>query len=94
MLFEFRRSPLVATILKLDDQAYELRGSMPHTRKDGRVTQLLVWETSCPSCGAGFEAMTGLTAKDIVRRCSACRDSRKLVKGRRGRKLKVQIIEP
>ena len=93
-MIDFASPPLLGTVLKLDDQAYELRALRPHQRLDGTSTQLLVWETNCPSCGAGFEQATGLKASGINRRCPECRKAGKPVKGRRGRKVKLEVLQP
>lgn len=90
-LFCFSAEPRAGTILRLDDQVYELRATEPHVRKDGGHTSLLVWEAVCPSCGGDFLVRTGLTAHSVNRRCSSCRKPHKPVKGKRGRKLKVEV---
>ena len=93
-MIEFATAPPIGTIVRLDDQAYELRGTKPHTRQDGSASMLLDWETQCPKCGAPFELTTGLKAQHLRRLCGACKDGAKLVKGRRGRKVKVSIELP
>lgn len=93
-MIDFRASPAIGTILRLDDQEYELAVTRPHVRKDGTPTKVLIWETSCPVCGAAFEVGTGLKSNSVTRRCEPCRKTGKPVKGKRGRKVRVEVIEP
>jgi hypothetical protein len=52
-------------------QRYELTGFKPHTCRDGRETQLLIWQSTCPTCGAPFETTTPCRRlKDPNRRCA------------------------
>jgi hypothetical protein len=82
-------------IVMLDDQSYELRGSKPHRKADGTMTELLVWETACATCGEGFEALTPVKlCNTLTRRCPNCRKPGKPVKGKRGRRLNVKVIHP
>jgi hypothetical protein len=92
--YEFQAEPTLGTLLRLDDQAYELRDVKPHIRKDGKPTRLLVWESECPSCGTGFEVVAGLKTKSLNRRCAECRRTGKPVKGKRGRRVKVEVVAP
>lgn len=83
------------TVLRLDEQVYELRGAVPHLRKDGAPTELLVWETKCPACGAAFEVRTSRCRTGLPnRRCERCRKVGKPVKGKRGRRVKVEVLAP
>lgn len=82
------------TVIRLDRQEYELRGSRPHTRKDGQTTTLLEWETHCPVCHQPFTVLTGATAASFNRRCQAHRRIGKPVHGKRGRKVRVAIDHP
>jgi hypothetical protein len=93
-MVEFAEPPEMGTVLSLDEQDYELVGITPHERADGAKTTLLVWDTTCPTCGDGFEVMSGLSTKGINRRCAGCRVAGKPVKGRRSRKVKVSFRNP
>lgn len=87
--------PEPGLVLMLDDQAYELREFRPHRKADGTMTELMVWETACASCGESFETLTPVKLSNtLTRRCSGCRKPGKPVKGKRGRKLSVQVIRP
>jgi hypothetical protein len=52
-------------------QRYELVGRVPHTCRDGRQTELLVWRGECARCGAPFEFGTPAGAAKFSpnRRC-------------------------
>jgi hypothetical protein len=93
MDFEFQALPAIGTVIMLDDQEYELADVEPYRRKDGRKTQLLVWSTSCPVCGASFQIKTALKSNGVNRRCAECRTPGKPVKGKRGRKIKLAVME-
>jgi len=93
-MIEFSTAPEVGSLLLIDSQEYELREVLDHVRKDGSGSSILVWESSCPACGSGFEVTTGLVAKGVNRRCGGCAKAGKPVKGKRGRKLKVEVIAP
>jgi hypothetical protein len=92
--FQFQAAPDLGTTVRLDEQVYELRETKPHVRKDGAPTRLLVWESTCPGCGSSFVVTTGLSTKSLNRRCGACRKPLKIVKGRRGRRVKIVVQEP
>lgn len=93
-MIDFAAPPPVGTVLKLGDQVYELRDCKPYVRLDGERTTLLVWESCCPTCGDGFEAVTGLKARSVNRRCAGCHKAGKPVKGKRGRKVRVEVLAP
>jgi len=93
-VFDFQSVPIEGTLLKIDEQVYELRETYPHHRNDGSPTTMLVWETACPSCGDDFTLKTGMKVNSINRRCPKCSNAAKPVKGKRGRKLKVEVIAP
>jgi hypothetical protein len=100
MIALFATEPPLGTRILLDDQAYELVDVQPYTRKsDGRPTRLLTWETCCPTtgCDTSFRVHTGLTVSALSRRCEDHRFTAvrfKPVKGRRGRKVRVQVEFP
>lgn len=94
MIFSFLSPPPHGTVVMLDEQAYELSAIEPYTRKDGAASSLLRWDTACPVCGVGFSVTTGLSARELTRRCLDHRKPSKPVKGKRSRRLNVQIIEP
>lgn len=82
----------IGTVLKLDDQEYELSRFEPYTRDDGRQSTLLVWETTCPSCAEAFLVKSTLTVRWLVRRCVDCAKPGKPVQGKRGRNVKVVVF--
>ena len=90
-MIEFIAPPALGSVVLLDDQEYELIEVQPYGRIDGTASNLLVWSATCPTCKSAFEAKTGLRAKAFNRRCSKCAKTGKPVKGRRGRKVKVQF---
>lgn len=94
MIFAFVEPPPFGTLVMLDEQTYELADMEPYTRTNGTQSAILRWETACPACGASFNVKTGLSARELTRRCEDHRRMAKPVKGKRGRKLKVQIILP
>jgi hypothetical protein len=89
---DFETAPAVGTVLRLDDQEYELVAVEPYRRKDGSPSNLLHWRSDCPVCGSPFDAASGLRCAGIARRCAAHRDARKPVKGKRGRKVVVTVV--
>lgn len=92
---DFRSVPDLGTIIRLDEQEYELREAEPTRRQDGSPTTLLHWSTVCPDCRAEFEVITGLVSSALPRRCRICRVKRtRPIKGRRGRKVKVVVVSP
>ena len=90
-MIDFVFAPDAGTVVLLDDQQYELREARPASRNDGSHTVLLDWESICPVCGEAFVVTTGLKAKSLNRRCTACKNPNKPVKGKRGRKIKVVV---
>lgn len=87
------RGVKIGTVVLLDEQAYELVGTEPHTRLDGGQTELLVWNSTCASCGDPLVCRTPGMTTWFSRRCSDCKRPGKPVTGRRGRKVNVTIIE-
>jgi len=55
----------------VDEQRYDCVGSEPYTRRDGRQTALLVWQTNCPVCGEPFNVRTAAKSRKFQpnRRC-------------------------
>lgn len=92
-MIDFETPPAIGSVLKLDSQDYELVDVRPYVRADGARSCVLIWQTLCPSCGDGIEVTTGLRAQGVVRRCSRCRKIGRPVKGKRGRKVMVKVIE-
>ena len=66
----FNQVPPLGTVLMIGGQRYELVGTSPYRRHDGRETRLLHWESHCPECGSRFTATSGLKANAVNRRCS------------------------
>lgn len=83
--------PEIGTVVDLDGQSYEMRGTEPYTRKDGEQTTLIVWETVCPDCQSPFEVRSTVKSNGLTRRCKSCAKVGKPVKGRRGRKVRVKV---
>lgn len=90
----FPTNPAIGTVLMLDDQPFELVGIEPHTRRDGLITQLLVWNSTCAECGEPIACRTPGMTSWLSRRCGECRKPGKPVKGKRGRKVTITVIEP
>jgi len=90
-MLDFASPPAVGTVLKLDDQRYELTAVEPYTRGDGSASSLLTWRSSCPICGSPFDVNSGLKAGGIARRCAEHRNAAKPVAGKRGRSVRVTI---
>jgi hypothetical protein len=94
LIAHFDAEPALGTTIALDDQCYELVDAEPYVRKsDGVRTRLLVWETACPvpGCSASFRVRSGLHITSLRRRCDDHALATKLVKGRRGRRIKVKV---
>ncbi len=89
---DFETAPAVGTMLQVDDQTYELAEIRDYRRGDGILSKLLVWHTRCPTCGAAFEATTGLRTESLPRRCIDHRKGARPVNGRRGGKVTVGVI--
>lgn len=87
------RDVSIGTVVMLDDQAFELVGTKPHIRVDGTRTELLVWNSECASCNGPFECCTPGIGTTMNRRCSDCKRPGKPVKGKRGRKVRVTVIQ-
>jgi hypothetical protein len=52
-------------------QSYRRVGTKSHVRRDGKVTQLAVWQSTCPVCGEAFEFFSSRTTRlrEPSRRC-------------------------
>lgn len=90
----FSRAPALGTVVTLDEQRYELIGAEPYVRKtDGQNSTLLEWETTCPTpgCAESYRCSSGLVVTYLPRRCAVHRNPLKPVKGKRGRKVRVEI---
>ena len=82
------------TLMRVDDQDYELVENEPYTRRsDGQGSRLLTWETRCPvaGCGEGFRLQSGPRISGLRRRCNQHIGQLRPVKGRRGRKMKIKV---
>lgn len=91
---DFRSTPPIGTILRLDEQVYELEHVEPYARATGQSSSLLIWRTGCPRCGQSFTVTTGLRARAVNRRCEACRlRARAPVSGRSRRAEVVVSVE-
>ena len=65
----FRQVPTIGTVLMIDAQRYVVVATLPHRRKDGRLSAIITWRGHCADCGEPFELRTGLKAQAINRRC-------------------------
>jgi hypothetical protein len=93
-MITFETIPDVGTVVILDRQKYKLVGSRPYTRADDSRTLLLVWETKCATCKTEFEVLSPRHAGPSTRRCAEHRKAGKPVKGKRGRRVSVEVVEP
>ncbi len=91
-MFDFTAAvPAIGTVLRLDDQAFELVEVEDYRRTDGQMTVLLCWSANCADCGAPFAAKSPLKSSGIARRCPAHAQAGRPVSGRRGRGRKVRV---
>ncbi len=93
-MIEFTRLPDIGTVVILDDQEFELQRIVPPQKADGSMTELLLWESLCATCGQPYETKTTVRTSGISRRCALHSKPGKPVKGKRGRKVKIQVILP
>lgn len=93
-MIEFEGIPEIGTVVILDDQEFELVSIVPHQKADGSMTDLLLWASLCATCGQSYETKTTVRTSGISRRCSIHSKPGKPVKGKRGRKVKIQVILP
>lgn len=50
--------------------SYRLVGRRQYVARDGRTSEILTWECTCPACGAVFRAESGSRIRDrMVRGC-------------------------
>lgn len=94
MMIAFDKPPSIGTVIRFDAQEFELVSERDHVRKDGLPSKVLTWISACPTCGDQFEQTSGLASNGWTRRCATCRRAGKPVKGKRGRKIKIEIVEP
>jgi hypothetical protein len=94
MIFSFDAEPPCGTLVVLDDQAFELVDAVPYTKADGSGVRLLKWMSPCAQCGEPFEQLSPFATSSLVRRCPMHRRPGKPAKGKRGRRLKVEIFMP
>ena len=94
MLIDLSSGHLIGTVVRLDDQEFELVGETAHTRLDGSKTTLLIWRAECPSCGDPFELTSPVKTSGLSRRCAKCAKPGKPVKGKRGRRVAIEVVEP
>jgi hypothetical protein len=67
----FQAAPPTGTVIALSGQRYELIGQRPYRRQDGQLTAVLTWRSACADCGGAFTLTTGLSVRDLNRRCPA-----------------------
>jgi len=92
-MIAFSKAPAIGTVVLLDRQVFELVELKPHTRKDGGTMELLVWQSGCASCGTEFVTSSPLRTNGLTRRCAECRKPGKPVRGKRGRRVAVKVLE-
>ncbi len=68
-LLRFNTVPEPGLVVTDRGQEYELIMTRPHRRKDGTPTVVLTWRSRCATCGEPFTVTTGLSLKDLNRRC-------------------------
>lgn len=68
-----RRYVLDVLGFSLGDQLYRRIARRTYERERGHPLVVLIWETSCPSCGRLFRLATRRTSSTIRRRCENCR---------------------
>lgn len=93
-MISFEVAPAVGTKVLLDDQAFVLVATEPHTRRDGTQTLLLSWRAPCATCGEDFDCKSPMKTSGLTRRCIAHSKAGKPVSGKIRKKVIVQIIEP
>jgi len=64
-------------------QLYRLTGLVDHTCRDGRETELQVWQSTCANCGEPFEFKMPPKVRAFApnRRCKRCAKPGVRVKG-------------
>ena len=75
-MFYFSEAPKENSVIKISGQKYVLLNSEPYTRKDGKLSRLLTWQSNCRICNVQFEVKTGLTGKDLTKKCENCRKNK------------------
>ncbi len=53
----------------VNGQRYRLTAVEPHTKRDGSVTELLVWQTECAQCGCAMVTRSPSNRAPDTRRC-------------------------
>jgi hypothetical protein len=72
--FSFASIPAIGTSIKWGVQVYTVVATEPYTRKDGKASGLITWETACRDCGEKFNpTKTGLSGTFHQQRCVAHR---------------------
>lgn len=66
--YAFKIPPAAGYVHERYGQRYELVSAEPYKRKDGALSAVLVWRSTC-ACGAQFEVRAGLTTNGLIRRC-------------------------
>jgi hypothetical protein len=62
-------TPKPGLVIVRGTQTYQLERVEPHERRDGTMTRLGVWSSTCADCGAGFECGAPLGLIPEIRRC-------------------------
>ena len=75
----FRIVPRSGKIIRYQNQSYRLVGSEPYRRRDGELSVILTWQSSCPECGGPFTTTSGLVTRYLTRRCPRHRKAGKPV---------------
>lgn len=61
----------MSTTRIVSGQAYKEVGREPYLRKNGKLTELIVWRSHCAECGEPFEIRTSAKSRRFIpnRRC-------------------------
>lgn len=66
---KFNVTPMTGKRITIKGQRYELIGSRPHQRQDGKLSVVLTWQSHCPDCEEVFITTSGLSVGYLNRRC-------------------------
>ena len=60
--------------LRFGGQPYRFVGLRPHQRRDGSMTELSVWSSTCPDCRQAIEVTSPVLSREFSpsRRCGEC----------------------
>jgi hypothetical protein len=67
---KFRVTPKVGKTINYRGQRYVMLEAWLHRNSKGELSVVLKWRSECPECGRPFTITSGLTTKNLTRRCS------------------------